>query len=263
MDILQKIELLSSAVEALSNEVSGLKLMVSENASSQPGPGAPSDMENQLMVIASYLALSPGMEQDELLNTLLVCAMTVVKAEGTSITLYDETKNVLVFRAAVGIASDRIIGVEVPLANSQQGIAFRTRQVVASTPMYKEVTGITGEHYSSVLAAPLLIDNEPIGTLGAVNKRNEDNFSVQDIVDFQSFADLAAHVIRQRLRENSLKKLIQGSSAEIPKELSGVKISSDNQDFLEITQNIAAIGRRSPQLLSLCKQLVGVISNIA
>lgn len=120
-----------------------------------------------------------------------------------------------------------------------------------------------GESYRSVLAAPLLIDNEPIGTLGAVNKRGEDNFSVQDIVEFQSFADLAAHVIRQRLRENSLKKLIEGSSAEIPKELGGVKISSDSRDFLEITQNIAEIGRRSPQLLSLCKQLVGVISSIA
>lgn len=263
MDILQKIEMLSSAVATLSNEISGLKDLVSETASSRPGTGTGAAMDNELMVIASYLALSPGMEQDELLNTLLTCAMTVVKAEGTSITLYDETKNVLVFRAAAGIASDRIIGVEVPLANSQQGIAFRTRQVVASTPMYKEVTGITGEQYRSVLAAPLLIDDEPIGTLGAVNKRGEDNFSVQDIIDFQSFADLAAHVIRQRLRENSLKKLIEGASAEVPKELAGVKISSDNQDFVEITQNIAAIGRRSPQLLSLCKQLVGVISDIA
>lgn len=263
MDILQKIEMLSAAVQTLSNEISGLKVLVSETASNQSGLDTGSKMDDQLMVIASYLALSPGVEQDELLNTLLTCAMTVVKAEGTSITLYDETKNVLVFRAAAGIASDRIIGVEVPLANSQQGIAFRTRQVVASTPMYKEVTGITGETYRSVLAAPLLIDNEPIGTLGAVNKRNEDNFSVQDIVDFQSFADLAAHVIQQRLRENNLKTLIEGSSTKVPKELEGVKISSDSKDFLEITQNIAAIGRRSPQLLALCKQLVGVISNIA
>ena len=50
------------------------------------------------------------MEQDELLNTLLTCAQQVVRAEGAGLTLYDDQKDVLIFRAATGVAADKIVG---------------------------------------------------------------------------------------------------------------------------------------------------------
>lgn len=265
MDILRRIESVSKVMEALSREVNELRILASEASQSSGNtlhsPGREAD--DQLKIIVSYLAMSPGMEEDELLNTLLTCAMTVVRAEGAAVTIYDESKNALIFRAAVGIAAEKIIGCEVPLSNSQHGIAFRMRQVISSTPMYKVIDNITGEDYRNVLAAPLIINNEPIGTLGAVNKLSEDHFTPQDILDYSSFAELAAHIIQQRLRESSLKQLIEGTSAKVPKELSGVSILKRERDLLEITKSIAAIGNRSPEMLSLCKQLVDVMANIA
>jgi sigma-B regulation protein RsbU (phosphoserine phosphatase) len=264
MDILQRIERVSKAIEALSNEVKELKFLASEAslAAAQPLRNEGHKADTQLKIMVSYLALSPGMEEDALLNTLLTCAMTVVRAEGAAVTIYDDRKKALVFRAAVGIAADKLIGCEVPLGSSQHGIAFRMRQVIASTPMYKVIDGITGEDYRNVLAAPLIVNNEPIGTLGAVNKQTEDHFTPQDIVDYSIFAELAAHIIQQRLRENSLRELIEGDSIETPEELSGVNILTSDKDFLAITQSIATIGRRSPEMLSLCRQLIAVIANI-
>jgi transcriptional regulator with GAF, ATPase, and Fis domain len=265
MDILQRIEKVSQAIEALSNEVKELKLLAAEVPRSSPHPvqGEGCAADHQLKIVLSYLALSPGMEEDELLNTLLTCAMTVVRAEGAGLTLYNDKKNVLVFRAAVGIGADKIIGCEVPLGNSQHGIAFRMRQVISATPMYRVVDEVAGEDFRNVLVAPLIINNEPIGTLSAVNKQTEDHFTPQDSEDYLSFAEVAAHIIRQRLRENSLRQMIEGHAVEVPQELSGVSIMTSDQELLEITKNIATIGRRSPELLSLCKQFIGGMAGIA
>lgn len=265
MDILERIEKVSKAIELLSCDIRELKVLASEASRS----GSPSfskegqEAADPLNIIVNYLALSPGMEEDGLLNTLLNCAMMVVRAEGAAVTLYDAEKNVLVFRAAVGVAAEKLIGVEVPIVNSQHGLAFRMRQVHSSTPMYKVVDGLTGVDYRSVLAAPLVIDNTAIGTLGAVNKLGEDHFTVQDIEDYSNFAELAAHIIQQRLRETSLKQMIHGDAVVIPKELSALGILKSDRELLEITQNIAAIGRRSPEMMALCRQFVGVLAGLA
>jgi GAF domain-containing protein len=266
MSLLQRIEKVSDTVKELSGEIQELKLLAAGVPVAGPqdsSEGGKAAADNQLGIILNYLALSPGMEGDELLNTLMTCAMMVVRAEGAAVTLYDDEKKVLVFRAAVGIASDKLVGCEVPLGQSQHGMAFRTRQVISSTPMYKEIDQIMGVQYRNVLAAPLFIDDEPIGTLGAVNKLGEDHFTPQDIEHYSNFADLAAHVIQQRLRENSLKRMIEGESGKVPKELSTVNILKNEAGLLDLTRNIVAIGRKSPELLTLVKQFIDVLTNIA
>jgi hypothetical protein len=199
------------------------------------------------------------MQEDELLNTLLTCAMSVVRAEGTAVTIYDPEDKMLVFRAAVGIAADRLLNIRISLKNSQHGIAFMTRQVVSSTPMDHTVDSITGARYRNVLAAPLIINGEPIGTLGAVNKIGEEHFTVQDILDYSSFADLAAHIIQQRRRETDLRNALEGKTGAFPPELSGLTLSPEEIDFMQMSWKLASIGRRAPQMLSLCKQLVNMI----
>ena len=264
MDILQGIERVSRAIEVLSNEVKELKLLASEAlpSGSYPGLAGFPEPDDQLKIVVGYLALSPGMEQDELLNTLLTCAQQVVRAEGAGLTLYDDKKDVLVFRAATGVAADKIVGMEVPLTNSQHGIAFRMRQVIASTPMNRSIDQATGVTYRNVLIAPLLINDEAIGTVSAVNKINEEHFTPQNIEDYTGFAELAAHIIRQRLREYNLKQIIEGDAAKVPKELAGVKDLTSDADLLDIIKNIVTIGRRSPEMLPLCRQLIGALADM-
>lgn len=264
MDILQGIERVSRAIEVLSNEVKELKLLASGALPSGPYPppaGSP-ERDDQLKIVVGYLALSPGMEQDELLNTLLTCAQQVVRAEGAGLTLYDDKKDVLVFRAATGVAADKIIGMEVPLTNSQHGIAFRMRQVIASTPMNRSIDQATGVTYRNVLIAPLLINDEAIGTVSAVNKINEEHFTPQNIEDYTGFAELAAHIIRQRMREYNLKQIIEGDAANVPEELAGVKDLTSDADLLDIIKNLVTMGRKSPEMLPLCRQLIGALADM-
>ena len=264
MDILGAIERISKSIETLSNEVKELKVIAA--GASPPGPyssrAESGGADDQVKIVLSYLAMNPGMERDEMINTLLTCAMNVVRAEGAALCLYEDKKDVLVFRAAVGIAADQIIGFEVPLTNSQHGIAFRMRQVISSTPMNREIDATTGEHYRNVLVAPLLVNDEAIGTLSAVNKKTQEQFTPQDIEDYTGFAEVAAHIIRQRLRECNLKQIIEGEAAAIPVELSGVKSLTDDMDLLEIIRNVVTIGRRSPEMIPLCRQLIGALANM-
>ncbi|MGA3115838.1 MAG: GAF domain-containing protein [Syntrophobacteraceae bacterium] len=264
MDILQAIERVSKAVEVLFNEIKELKLLASQGPppgsySVQSGYAGPDD---RLKIVVGYLALGPGLEQDELLNTLLSCAQQVVRAEGAGLTLYDDQKDVLVFRAATGVAADKVVGWEVPLTNSQHGIAFRMRQVIASTPMNRAIDQATGITYRNVLIAPLLVNDEAIGTVSAVNKIDEDNFTPQDIEDYTSFAELAAHIIRQRMREYNLKQIIEGDASRVPGELRGVKNLTGDADLLEIIKSVVVMERRSPEMLPLCRQLIGALANM-
>jgi GAF domain-containing protein len=264
MDILVAIERVSKAVEVLSDQVKELKLLASEALPLSPysvEAGCP-EPGDQLKIVAGYLALGPGLEQDELLNTLLSCAQQVVRAEGAGLTLYDDQKDVLVFRAATGVAADKIIGWEVPLINSQHGIAFRMRQVVSSTPINRAIDEVTGVTYRNVLIAPLFIDDEAIGTVSAVNKIAADHFTPQDIEDYTGFAELAAHIIRQRMREYTLKQIIEGHEVKVPRELAGVRSLTIDADLLDIIKNVAAMGRRSPEMLPLCKQIIGALANM-
>ncbi len=264
MDILEAIEGVSKAVEALSDQVKELKLLASEAAPLSPFSvkTACAESEDQLKIIVGYLALGPGIEHDELLNTLLNCAQAVVRAEGAALTLYDDQKDVLIFRAATGVAASKIIGWEVPLTNSQHGIAFRMRQVIASTPLNRAIDEATGVSYRNVLIAPLLINDDAVGTVSAVNKISADHFTPEDIEAYTGFAELAAHIVRQRIREYNLKQIVEGEAAEVPSELAGVKDLTDDANFLQIIKDVVAMGRKSPGMLPVCRQFIGSLANM-
>lgn len=262
MDILHGIERVSKAIEAASREIEKLKLQAAEAfpPGSDPARAGRLEPDDRLKIVLGYLTLSPGLEEDELLDTLLNCAQQVVRAEGAALTLYDDRKNVLVFRAATGIAADKIVGWEVPLTNSQHGIAFRMRQVIASAPINRAIDEVTGISYRNVLVAPLVINDEVIGTVSAVNKIAADHFTPQDVEDYAGFAELAAHIVRQRIRECNLKLIFEGDAARVPRELAGVKDLTGEADLLEIIKNVVAVGRRSPEMLHLCRQIISALA---
>jgi GAF domain-containing protein len=264
MEILEGIEKLSKAVKELQNEVRQLKLLASNALQSTPSTVREEfrQPDDQLRLIVGYLTLGQGIEQDELLNNVLSCAQQVVRAEGAGLTLYDDQRDTLTFRAATGVAADQIIGWEVPLVNSQHGIAFRMRQAISSTPMNRMIDQVTGVTYRNVLIAPLLVNDDAIGTISAVNKIGEDHFTPDDIEAYTGFAELAAHIIRQRVREYNLRQIIEGEAANVPRELAGVKGLTDDTDFLDILRSIVEIERRSPELIPLCRQIIGALAEM-
>ena len=115
--------------------------------------------------LAAYLALTPALDEDALLHTLLECARHVVGAGGAGLTLLDAQKKRLVFRAAVGDGARGILGQEVPLKGSRHGLAFATGEVQNNTPSYAGIEKQAQAKFRNVLVAPLLVSGETVGTI--------------------------------------------------------------------------------------------------
>ncbi|MCH2174475.1 MAG: GAF domain-containing protein [Lentisphaeria bacterium] len=160
------------------------------------------------ILLANFLGQIQPLEETNYLQTFLHCAMYATKAGGAGLTLYDTTIERLVFRAAVGDGSDKLCGVQVPLKNSVHGLVYATGEAQATTPIYKDIDEETKQEYKNVMVAPLLTNNEVIGTISVVNKIDDDSFSLSDLKLFEDFAKLAAILIEQYLQHESLSNAV-------------------------------------------------------
>lgn len=220
----------------------------------------PAQQPTDLTAISEYLALAAKSNDDEVLDKLLKCAMHVVGGAGAGLTLLDPTSKKLIFRSAIGDGADGIIGYQVPLEGSQHGLAFATGEIQSSTPLNKDVEAKTNVQFRNVLVAPLFADNEPIGTISAVNKHDGEHFTPADMDAYALFAGVAALIIRQRLRESNLQALIQGKEVTDPA-IPELALTDQDKQVLLIMGTVADIGRQQPALLPVCQQMLELIAN--
>lgn len=213
-----------------------------------------------LSAISGYLALGADIQDDELLNKLLKSAMYVVGASGAGLTLLDTRSQKLVFRAAIGDGAEGVVGYEVPLQGSQHGLAFATGEVQASTPLNTDIEAKAQAKFRNVLVAPLLVDEDPIGTISAVNKQNGEHFTPADIDAYRHFADIAALIVRQRMRESNLNDMLQGKGVAAP-DLPSLEATEQDRQVMQIMRSLVAISRQQPGLLPLCQQAIDLIAN--
>jgi hypothetical protein len=258
MHLEERLSQLEKQVESLLGAIKGLRKEIRASAPSpEPGPGE--GMQAALASLSSYVALAPQMKEDALLNTILRCAMHVVRAGGAGLTLLDRSKGKLVFKAAIGDGAEGVIGYEVPLEGSQHGLAFATGEVQSSTPIHAEIEAAAKAAFRNVLVAPLLVEGEPVGTMSAVNKQDADRFSPRDMEAYKYFADLAALVVRQRLREGILKRVLGGDRGEVPPELEGVTFDKDDVALMSVVEDIGKLAQERKDVVPLLKQLMGVL----
>jgi GAF domain-containing protein len=211
--------------------------------------------------VVAYLALTPALDEDALLQTLLKCAMHVVGAGGAGLTLLDPRKRKLVFRAAIGDGAEGIIGQEVPLKGSRHGLAFATGEVQNDTPLYTGIEKATRAHFRNVLVAPLQVAGEGVGTISAVNKVGGGHFDPKDMAAYKLFADLAAVVVRQRCREQVLRRGLAGArrpSAALP-----AAFAPEDGQLLELFDSVTRLRHDHPEWLPLVKQFIEAVTRSA
>ena len=210
--------------------------------------------ESSREALVAYLALTPALDEDALLQTLLKCAMQVVGAGGAGLTLLDPRKRKLVFRAAIGDGAEGIIGQEVPLKGSRHGLAFATGEVQTDTPLDSDVEKAARTRFRNVLVAPLQIAGESVGTISAVNKQGTSHFSAEDMAAYKQFADLGAVIVRQRCREQVLRRGLAGagrSSGVLP-----LVLDPEDLQLLELFDSVTRVRHDHPEWLPLVKQFV-------
>jgi GAF domain-containing protein len=184
-------------------------------------------------------------------------------SSSSSLALYDQEKGKLIFRTAIGPGAEKLIGIEVPLEGSVNGLAFATGEVQSMTPTHREADKVTGVVYRNVLVAPLLIGEEGVGTINAVNKQNGDHFTAEDMEAYRLFANLAAQLIRQRLHHEMLKRMLKGEQVSVPRGIEAVRSSQSDLTLLKISENIGALSAGREDLLALFQQLTGLMVEIS
>ncbi len=256
-DVRARLGQLAAQLETLSQECRAMRASLSAEEA-RPA----SELEvgaTTAPALAAFLALTPPQEEDALLEVVLRCAMHVTAAGGAGLTLWDASEHRLVFRAAVGDGADGIRGYRVPLEGSIHGLAFATGEIQVATPLHSQIEQAAGTAFHSVLVAPLIAGDQPLGTISAVNKQGARQFTAHDMDAYKWFSDLVAIVVQQQLRQSLLVQALQGQPADQTDASRRLGLIDQDRRLLQLVRALVPRVRNSPQSLALLEALVPVL----
>jgi GAF domain-containing protein len=134
----------------------------------------------------------------ELLMSTAHLARAVFGAQAASILLHDEAAGELWFAAVSGKGADIVTGLRIPASSGVAGWVLGARQSivledVASDPRYAdEVAAFSGYQPKGLMAAPLLVEDRPLGVLEVLDRPQRAQFSLIELDLLGLLADQAA-----------------------------------------------------------------------
>lgn len=229
-----------------------------------------------LALEATGRALFPA-SNDELLQTIVEAAARIFGAAAASMALVDERAGQLVFRVAYGVGSETVVGMRMNLDQGVAGYVANTGQPIAisnvqSDPRFaRDTAERTGYVPKSILAMPLIADDQIIGVMEVLDKINAPSFGMQDMELLGMFARQAAIAIHQSQQLNALndafienlRALVSPQAAVDIQRAMASDDTARHDDVMEIArvfQNIAALGEAER---ALCLQVLQAFAEYA
>jgi GAF domain-containing protein len=136
------------------------------------------------------------------LRSIVEATVALFDAEAASIALYDQAADRLVFRVAAGEQGQGVVGVSIAPHEGVAGYVFSTGQPmaiadVAADPRFgSETAQRTGYVPRSLLAVPLVDDDDSLGVLEILDRRDAAGFGIREIELASVFARQATVAIR-------------------------------------------------------------------
>jgi GAF domain-containing protein len=133
-----------------------------------------------------------------LLHATVEVARGIFSARASSIFLYDEETDELVFEAVAGEGSETLIGHRIPSSTGIAGWVLVTRQPlvledVTQDPRFaKDVAETTGFVPRGLMAVPLLHEEDAVGVLEVLDRPEQSRFSLEEMELLGLFANQAA-----------------------------------------------------------------------
>ena len=162
-------------------------------------------------------AINSSLKPKEILNTIMEKAADLIKAEGWSVLLIDESTNELVFEAASGKAGKKLLGMRLKIGQGVAGWVARYGKSlivpdVAKDPrFYSGVDEKTKFRTKSVLCVPMRSRDRIIGVVEVVNKIGSDQFT-QD--DYEIFENVVAHLTIALEKAQMYRKMEKASQID-------------------------------------------------
>lgn len=178
-------------------------------------------------VLTSMLELRP------LLQSIVNVACELTNSEAASILLYDERTDELRFEAAPGDQQESLKDLAVPLDASVAGWIFTNamplviQDATNDSRVYRDVDAKLEFQTRSILGVPLMIKQEPIGVIEAVNKLDDERYSEEDLSILETLSAQAAIAIENARLMTQLRE----ANAEL-KRVDGMK-----SDFIAIASH--------------------------
>lgn len=154
-------------------------------------------------------------ELSAMIQTVLVSARRVIRAESASLFLVDELTGELYFEIIAG-DSKELKGFRIPRGQGIAGLTAATKKSIIVNDaqndprVFKQVDKVSQEVTRNILASPLLIEGHAIGVIEVINTIDRPAFSEHDLEIFESFSDSVAIAIqRRRLLDEQQKTNIE------------------------------------------------------
>lgn len=164
-----------------------------------PARQAKLDRMQRLLEISRNLASTH--ELPLLLQIIVDHATELTQSEAASIMLYDQARGELRFEAVHGPLREKLGEVTVPLKGSVAGWIFHhakpkvLHDATQDPRVYRAVDKTLSFQTRSLLGVPLLIKQEPIGVIEAVNKKKQGHYTEDDLAILETLAAQAAVAI--------------------------------------------------------------------
>jgi GAF domain-containing protein len=168
------------------------------------------------VVAAGVLAAEAG--QRELLQSIVEVARAIFGARASSIFLLDEDADELVFEAVAGEGSATLIGKRLPSSTGIAGwVASSGEPLVlsdaAKDPRFaRDVAEATGYVPTSLMAAPLLLEDRVLGVLQVLDRPQGERFSLSEMELLGLFAHQAAIALDLLGRARRARAVVEGDS---------------------------------------------------
>ncbi len=173
---------------------------------SNPPPAPAASEEGARLYLAALSRVSDllaaALSLPALLERIMEECRTLVRAEASSLLLYDEERGDLYFEVALGEAGEKVKSIRLALGEGAAGLCAMRRETViinaaASDPRHSKKADQASDFVTrNVLAVPLLARGERlVGVLEAINSLGREEFSGEDARLLKLFADPAALVI--------------------------------------------------------------------
>jgi GAF domain-containing protein len=151
-----------------------------------------------------------------LLRSVVEVARAIFGAKASSIFLFDEESDELVFAAVAGDGEQHLVGRRIPSSSGIAGwvLSSRTPLVlddVQKDPRFaRDVAEGTGYVPQGMMAVPLLDDEEALGVLQVLDRPQQSRFSLQEMELLGLFANQAAIALALLGSARRARKALEG-----------------------------------------------------
>lgn len=216
-------------------------------------------LERQVLNLSKLVEINGIINSTLNINRLLSIIMEMIKdimeTETSSLLLYDDDCEELVFKVALGEAGDELKEkYRVKLGQGIAGwVALNRKNLLVNDvyndprfdPMYDKVTGFTTK---SILCAPLLFKGKLLGVIQAINPLDKNGFDDNDTNLFRVFSSQAALAVQnaiffqKAIEEERLDGELQSAKAIQDSLTPSIDFVSDNFDIVARSLSAREVG---------------------